>query len=349
MDELKSIENKRDLTLDYLKAFAIILVVFGHCIQYGLGQPNIDFFDNNIIKVIYSFHMPLFMMISGYLFGFSVKKHSFKEIIFGKLKSLLVPIAIWAIPVTLIDTIKYSPERLNPWDFLKSYLNEFIGQFWFLWAVLLCSIIVLIVNHFLKDSIIVYFLLFASTFVVPNIIMVDELYRFMFPFFVIAYFINKLEITKNMSAKRVYIFTPITLITFVVLLLFYSTESYIYISGHSLIGKQNWPHQLLVDVYRIIVGLFGSAFFWGLFTIISPYIKGKVSKVFGWIGANTIGIYIINHFICVYVLPQIVKEYNGINYGLAMLETLLTLAVCFIIIFLIKKVKILDKLLLGGR
>ena len=293
--------------------------------------------------------MPLFMMISGYLFGFSVKKHSFKENLLGKLKSLLVPIAIWSIPVTFIDIIKYSPERLNPWDFIKTYLNEFIGQFWFLWAVLLCSVVVLIVNRFLKDSIIVYVVIFGLTFVIPNIIMVDELYRFMFPLFVLAYLICKYNILENLSVRKIYAITIVSMVVFIALLIFYDRESYIYISGHSLIHKQNWLHQLFVDIYRIVIGIASSIFFWGLFSIISKYIKGIVSKVLLCLGTNTMGIYILSFFISVYILPEVVKEYIGLNYGLALLESILTLAVCIILILLIKKVRILDKLLLGGR
>jgi len=273
--------KERNLTIDYLKAFAIVLVVLGHSLQYGLGQPNDGIFDNWLMKFIYSFHMPLFMMISGYLFGFSVKKHSFNDNLLGKLKSLLVPIAFWSIPVTFIDIIKYSPERLNPWDFFKTYLNEFIGQFWFLWAVLLCSVVVLIVNRFLKDSIIVYVVIFGLTFVIPNMIMVDELYRFMFPLFVLAYLICKYNILENLSVRKIYSITIVSMVVFIALLIFYDRESYIYISGHSLIHKQNWLHQLFVDIYRIVIGIAGSIFFWGLFSIISSHcLQNKQSVKF---------------------------------------------------------------------
>lgn len=57
--------------LDILKGYAIILVVFGHCIQYGSGlqaMSNGLYFDNKVFQMIYSFHMPLLMLISGYLF-----------------------------------------------------------------------------------------------------------------------------------------------------------------------------------------------------------------------------------------------------------------------------------------
>lgn len=104
MNDLKIMKTNRNLTLDYLKAFAIILVVFGHCLRYGLGKGN-DIFDNNVMKFIYSFHMPLFMLISGYLFGFSIQKHTLKENFINKIKTLMIPIAIWTIPITLIDMI----------------------------------------------------------------------------------------------------------------------------------------------------------------------------------------------------------------------------------------------------
>ena len=37
--------NNRNLTFDYLKAFAIILVVLGHNLQYGIGSPNDGIFE----------------------------------------------------------------------------------------------------------------------------------------------------------------------------------------------------------------------------------------------------------------------------------------------------------------
>lgn len=49
--------NERSLYWDTLKGFLIILVVFGHC-----GTAVGD----NLLSVIYAFHMPLFIFISGY-------------------------------------------------------------------------------------------------------------------------------------------------------------------------------------------------------------------------------------------------------------------------------------------
>ena len=65
------IANKRNESLDILKGILVLLVVWGHAIQFGFGFEYVEkyyCFDDNIYKLIYSFHMPLFMAISGYLF-----------------------------------------------------------------------------------------------------------------------------------------------------------------------------------------------------------------------------------------------------------------------------------------
>ena len=60
------------------KGIAIILVLIGHCIQYGNGEAYLNpglYWDYLMMKMRYSFHMPLFMAISGYLFFYSVETH----------------------------------------------------------------------------------------------------------------------------------------------------------------------------------------------------------------------------------------------------------------------------------
>ena len=62
---------------DLLKGIAIFLVVWGHTIQYG-GSGSI-FFDNKAFIFIYSFHMPLFLLISGYFLAKSAGRRSFVQ------------------------------------------------------------------------------------------------------------------------------------------------------------------------------------------------------------------------------------------------------------------------------
>lgn len=50
---------KRDITLDYAKGLAILLMMIGHCYST----------ENGILTLIYSFHMPCFFIISGIIYG----------------------------------------------------------------------------------------------------------------------------------------------------------------------------------------------------------------------------------------------------------------------------------------
>lgn len=76
--------NQRDFLFDNLKAILLILVIFGHAIEFVIYNSN------GIVKYIYTalyiFHMPVFIFISGY---FS-KKHNTKKLI-----SLILTYALW--------------------------------------------------------------------------------------------------------------------------------------------------------------------------------------------------------------------------------------------------------------
>ena len=54
-------EKKRVLSFDWMKALAIFFVVLGHLID-GVDSP-----DNGFRMFIYSLHMPLFFIVSGFL------------------------------------------------------------------------------------------------------------------------------------------------------------------------------------------------------------------------------------------------------------------------------------------
>lgn len=98
--------TKRNESIDFLKGIAIFLVVLAHC----------WILDREIFYIIYSFHMPLFFCISGYLFS---NRRPFKEFFVTKVKTLIVPYILFFIAsfivsvtilnreVTIIDGFKY--------------------------------------------------------------------------------------------------------------------------------------------------------------------------------------------------------------------------------------------------
>lgn len=67
----KILSIKRNSFIDFTKGVAIILVVVGHCIQYGSGQDYLKgelSFDNNLFKLIkyYSDHRQKY---DGYIYN----------------------------------------------------------------------------------------------------------------------------------------------------------------------------------------------------------------------------------------------------------------------------------------
>ncbi|MBO5657209.1 MAG: acyltransferase family protein, partial [Agathobacter sp.] len=63
-------QEKRDHSLDNLKAILIFLVVFAHLLE------DAAVFDGKVLlyKMIYSFHMPVFIFILGYFAKFRPMK-----------------------------------------------------------------------------------------------------------------------------------------------------------------------------------------------------------------------------------------------------------------------------------
>ena len=56
--------NVRLIWADSLKGWLILLVILGHAIQSTLGE---ECDSNHVWNLIYSFHMPAFMAVSGWL------------------------------------------------------------------------------------------------------------------------------------------------------------------------------------------------------------------------------------------------------------------------------------------
>lgn len=79
--------KQRILWLDNLRAISIFFVVLGHTV----GLPE------NVYKLIFSFHMPVFFWISGYLASDKIRYISFIEFIKKQWRKRLIPYASFSI------------------------------------------------------------------------------------------------------------------------------------------------------------------------------------------------------------------------------------------------------------
>ena len=111
--------------IDYSKGIAILFVIFGHVYS-----------GNNIATTwIYSFHMPLFFIISGFLLKLNKNKDT-KSMILKKFKSLMVPYILFSIinivGFYLIKDLSYEVFKGNIFNTITLFG---IGALWFLPAL----------------------------------------------------------------------------------------------------------------------------------------------------------------------------------------------------------------------
>lgn len=83
----------RDPYWDAVKGLLIILVVLGHAVQLAGGG---NFWGQPLFKGIYLFHMPLFVMVSGYFGIIGVRRHG-RGYVWRNAKHLLVPSLVTAL------------------------------------------------------------------------------------------------------------------------------------------------------------------------------------------------------------------------------------------------------------
>lgn len=140
-----SLEGKKHYEeIDICRGMGIILVVLGHALKQT-GETN-PFFDV-LLSVIYSFHMPLFFFLSGFV---SLKILYFREggerldYIKNRAFRLLIPYFTVGI---LYLPLKYVLSRyaVKPYDFSSSW-KLFFGEnpntaLWFLYVLFLVSLV----------------------------------------------------------------------------------------------------------------------------------------------------------------------------------------------------------------
>lgn len=339
--------NERIYLLDYLKGVAVFLVVFGHSIQYGNGQEY-SFFSDRVFQFIYTFHMPLFALISGYLFCFTIKKYHAKKIVKNKCISLLIPILTYSILTYSILTFILNREYSNITSYTELifyFLSFFMSKLWFVWAMFYLSMIILLVNQIFKDNIFAYIVIYILCFISPDLFN-TELYKFLYPFFLLGYLYNKYNVNQKIQNKIYCGF--VGLLAFIVLFPLCNPNTFIYTSGFTIIGKK-CLFQIWIDLYRVIMGLLGSVWFILLINGLSKYVNHeKIQKVIASFGEFSLGIYIFQHLFCK-ILSSVTKGNSEVNYFSSLLYAILIMLVCLCISKFIRRVNVLNFLFLGKR
>lgn len=357
-------ENKRVPFIDMLKGIAVLLVIIGHTIENGLGgsytEPEV-FYNNPVHILIYSFHMPLFMLISGYLFSISMIKHSFWTNFSNRIRTLVIPDVAWCTTILIIGLVNrifssgFSSIMKDTSWFIQWRYN-LLHLFWFIWAVLASSVIVMIVHALWKDKLLIYVALLFFMLLLPGKF---QEHIFVYPYFIIAYMAGKHNLlTKfcKMAFKVKASALCIVTLLFLWLLRFYEYNTYVYISGVSLTncggGYTSVLQKIGLDIYRWGIGLLGSivmiAFAYALWTVIR---KKAIFMPLIICGKYSLQLYCSNPIAVMLVVPFVLRmasPYDMKNiFLIIILEVFLEAAFSCIIAALIERNKVLSLIYTG--
>lgn len=92
--------------IDVGKGIGILLVIFGHAFRDSMR--NNYFICDALYSFVYSFHMPLLMYLSGYMFALKSEhylRHGVKKYCVSRFQRLIKPYFIYALIVYLVITI----------------------------------------------------------------------------------------------------------------------------------------------------------------------------------------------------------------------------------------------------
>ena len=122
---------KRILELDYLKGILILLVISFHLVYFEQLHPYAK-------QVVYAFHMPGFLLISGYLMNVGKAPKDFLRTLLWLAVPYIVMESGYIYMASLLP-INEHIDHLTPAVFLDRLLLHPLGPYWYLHTLIICG------------------------------------------------------------------------------------------------------------------------------------------------------------------------------------------------------------------
>jgi fucose 4-O-acetylase-like acetyltransferase len=168
---------KRIIAVDLAKGICIILVVAGHYLP--LNSPG---WYRVLNDLIYSFHMPLFLFASGYIYMETKREEKYGTFIFRKIKRLMIPYISLSLVIVTIKLLSLKIAGVQSHISWNSYLEilykpSAAAFFWFIWVLFIIFLIIPLFKT--KTSRLLFFvasIVFESLYItLPPVFCLNEL------------------------------------------------------------------------------------------------------------------------------------------------------------------------------
>jgi fucose 4-O-acetylase-like acetyltransferase len=309
--------------LDYTKGVLILTVVIGHAIQYMVYQ-NKGFWTDPFFKAIYMFHMPLFMMVAGYLSFRGITETSQPiSYLKAKAKAYIIPIFAWASIYQIILYIVDDHKLIGRLP--HSIIHDAVSSLWFLWALfgsIACMVIAQATGKYRGCTI---SFIFAASLLLPTAGNI-YLFQYTFPFFIMGFYLKKknaIDIQTKHQQAITLIFAFLSCLCFI----YWTTDTYIYTT------KMNFSEENLKNIIgRWAMGTITSIFVILILNKAIIFTPDKLKRAAIAIGRDSLYIYILQGYIFLGITEVIHRSsYVIINPYLGdLLGLFMGIAICWI-------------------
>ena len=294
--------NQRILYLDLTKAFAIFCVILGHVIQ--LTSVEDPYHDSLLFQFIYAYHMPLFMMVSGFFLGKSLQQ-PFGQFFHKRFIQLIVPILTFGSLFFLFrNTLYCYVTDARP----VSLMSVFTGNdMWFLRYLFGLLMIAYISKRIFKNTLVTALLPMVLLFSLTR----SGIFR-LYPYLWAGYCFAAYNESLMLKGKRNML---ISMAVFVVSLCFWKGDydasfRFVYFSPTL---RFDMEHTFYVFV-RLMVGLSGSLTFLFLFRYLSVAMPlNKFTAYASEVGRHTLGIYCVQVYLLEFGLGHLKPQFEQVD------------------------------------
>lgn len=146
---------ERNVLVDRLKGYACFLVLFGHVVR-GIRTAGISvpFFFEGMELFIWSFHVALFLFLSGVVYqltGEWKNYNSKSKFILHKLLNLGIPYIVFSVIYILINSLVAESNTQSSIKDILFIWKTPIAQYWFLYALFFLFCIWVMLSKILKN------------------------------------------------------------------------------------------------------------------------------------------------------------------------------------------------------
>ena len=296
MREQAECVQKHDIGIDAIRGVAAFLVIVGHCIQ-TIYAPNS--FDNvKLFEIIYSFHMPLFMALSGYL-TYGPEQRRGKRWLFQRIISLSVVLCFWFVTDTLVLKGRFW-EKPSPFLFVLSCIKNVLikpanGSLWFV-AVLLENTIIFwsavrLAKHLKLNEKLVVLMLWLVIVLQPCEWFGLAYVARQLPYFALGYFTHQYQQTKSILSTHLTVGgIVLSGILFVPLAWMWNRTTYpdcfLFVLPIGIMNALN-------EIYTFVVAVFGICFVSG---VVYYWFPNGVKRLFSALGRYSLESYCLQGF-----------------------------------------------------